>query len=193
MTSAMMTVNPMLAAGLFDSPWVVAAIIIVGAFVNWLSQLRQQKKQREEEQQSPEAEAGSPGKPAGSFDVEEALRRLLGEEASEPTIAPPPIPRATGAPPFPPVRQGRAATVLVPPPIAMARPTPALLEVSDVERQTAQRFAQTNEQVQLHLVTSASRHRARGSNWSGLWRDRSSVRRAFVGSLVFGPPKGLES
>lgn len=188
----MMPVNPMMAAGLFDSPWVVAAIIIIGAFVNWLSQLRQQKKQREEEQPSRETEVESPRKPPGHFDVEEALRRLLGEEAPQPTPVPPPLPPAIGSPPRPPVWQGRASPVLVPPRIAVAMPTPALREASDVEKQAALRFAQTNEQLQRHRA-QAPASRLRGSQWSGIWRDRSSVRRAFVGSLIFGPPKGLES
>ena len=30
--------NPLFAAGLFDSPWLVAIIIIVGALSNWLSE-----------------------------------------------------------------------------------------------------------------------------------------------------------
>jgi len=186
--------SPMIAAGLFDSPWVVAAIIIIGAFVNWLSQLRQQKRQREEEQQARETEPEPSRKPPGEFDVEEALRRLLGDEEPRTPSAPPPIPRVTPATPPPPVWQGRATPpLLVTPKVAVALPMERALEPSEVQQQAAARLAQATAQVREHQISAERIRRGRGGARSGLWQDRSSVRRAFVGSLVFGPPRGLES
>ena len=177
----------MLAAGLFDSPWVVAAIIVIGAFVNWLSQLRQQKQQRDAERRAREGGTQPPQKPEGDFDLEETLKRWLGEEAPKPTPAPPPVPRAPGPQP---VWQRRNAPPVVLPLIATA-PVGKVLKLSEVEKHAAARLAQASEQVRQHHASEARTRRA--GRWSGLWRDRSSVRRAFVGSLVFGPPKGLES
>jgi hypothetical protein len=190
-----MAMNPMLAAGLFDSPWVVAAIVIIGAFINWLSQLRQQKKQRDEEKRAHGAAPDSSQKPKGDFDVEEALRRLLGEEAPDPAPVPPPIPRAAAPPPPPPptVWQGRMTPpVIVLPPIAVALPAANALELAGVDKQVA-RLARASDRVRQHQVQKERERRVGTTKWSGLWRDRASVRRAFVGSLVFGPPKGLES
>jgi hypothetical protein len=175
----MISLNFMFAAGLFDSPWVVAAIVIIGAFINWLSQWRQQKQQQEEERQARAGESESPQKP--SFDVEEALRRLLGEEAPKSTPAPPPLPHPAASP-------SRPA-----PPVMVALPVEREFELGNVHQPTTARMAQVAEQVRQHQLSAERVRRTRGGPWSGLWRDRSSVRRAFVGSLVFGPPKGLES
>lgn len=179
------------AAGLFDSPWVVAAIIIIGAFINWLSQLRQQKQQRDAEKPARETPSESPPNPPGEFDLEETLKRWLGEEVPKPTPAlPPVIPRSPSVPPLP--GQGRTAPPVMGPPLipAMWEEVP---EVSEVQKQAAARLAQATGLVREHHPAVARVRRGRGGQWSGVWRDRSSVRRAFVSSLVFGPPKGLES
>lgn len=179
--------NVLLAAGLFDSPWLVALIIIGGALVNWLSQ-RRQEKQRQREEQSSEV-APPPATPAkGEVDMEEVLRRLFGEQLPPAKPAPPPIPTVTRTePPPPPVWRGQAASrPRVPPPVATAPPVIPGREWSDGLRGT--------ESVSLPMHSMPARvHRKQASRYSALWRDRSSVRRAFVASLVFGPPKGLES
>ena len=183
--------NPMFAAGLFDSPWIVAIIIVIGAFVNWLSQLRQQKQQRDAERQAREAESGSPQKPQGEFDLEDTLRRWLREEVPKPTpTLPPVIPRRAPSAPPPPVWQGKPPPVMARPPVAVTLPGGQMFELNEAERQASARLTQASEQVRHHHV---SVHRVRRGRWSGLWHDRPSARRAFVGSLVFGPPKGLES
>jgi hypothetical protein len=202
--------NSILAAGLFDNPWIVAVIILGGALVNWLSQRRQAKQQ---EHQPEEDAAPSPKKAQGEFDMEATLRRLLGEQSSPPAPAPPPIPRPPQGqrPPPPPVWSGGPTTppvrtwmedsneaskpVRLPPAIAVARPVATSLEFDTSSEQAALRFEQLNEQGRhpATVIDHGHTRRTRTGAKSALWRDRKSVRRAFVASLVFGPPKGLES
>lgn len=201
--------NPILAAGLFDNPWIVAVILVGGALVNWLSQRRQAKQQQEHQPQ--EDTSSPPNKPKGEFDMEEMLRRLLGEQTTPPVPAPPPTPRGPQGqrPPPPPVWRGGSKTppvrtwmedsneagmpVRLPPPLAVARPVAVSVEVRQSSEQAALRFEQLNEQGRHPEVAHALRRRSRTSPQAVQWRDRKSVRRAFVASLVFGPPKGLES
>jgi hypothetical protein len=187
--------NLVFAAGLFDQPWLVAVVVIAGAIINWLSQRRQEKQQQKEEQRSHGAAPESSPKAEKAFDVEEALRRLLGEEPLKPTAAPPPIPPTiVKLPSPPPVGRGNVnVPMLVPPLIAVAVPTVASVRISDTTEQAALRLARADEQVQHSLAGGLHRGPARSGNRNSYWRNRSSVRRAFVGSLVFGPPKGLES
>jgi hypothetical protein len=203
--------NPTFAAGLFDQPWVVAVVIIVGAVINWLSQ-RRQKKQSGEHPPGEEASA-APGNAQGEFDLEETLRRLLGEQAPPTSPVPPPVPRAIqgerpppvrpGASPAQPIRtwvedvtDGRKPTVpvLQPPPLAVARPVGASLAVPQTSEQAAVRFEQLNDQGRhpARALDLRPRQRSGVGARTANWRDRASVRRAFVASLVFAPPKGLE-
>jgi len=199
---------PILAAGLFDNPWIVAVIIVGGALINWLSQRRQAKQQGEP---PPEGAAPtSPKKASEEFNMEEALRRLLGEQVVPPSPAPPPIPRASQeqrpaspavrrvVPTAPPVRtrledsREGYMSVLSPPPIAVARPVALSAQGGTDSDRAAMRFEQLNEQGRHPAVAHGLRRHSRSGAWGSLWRDRRSVRRAFVASLVFGPPKGLE-
>jgi hypothetical protein len=200
--------NPILAAGLFDNPWIVAAIIIGGALINWLSQRRQAKQQEEAERQ-PEGDSPSPKKAPGEFDMEETLRRLLGENVPPPVPATPPVPRAPrGQRPPPPERKGvptpppvrtwmedagdAGMPAHLPPPIAVAPMRGRDVEFGESADQAAVHFEQLKEQGRHPAVASGRRRRSHAGAHSDLWRDRKSVRRAFVASLVFGPPKGLE-
>jgi len=194
--------NPLFASGLFDSPWLVAIFIIVGAIYNWLMKRRQEK----EAEHPTEGNAPAPpaSKPAGEFNLEEALRRLMGEEPPEAAPAPPPIPRAAQgelppAPaweeeePFQSVRQ--TVPPLQPPPILVAQTSITTTAASEQQKEAARRFEQLNEQGR-HPATVVgrgwgSRSRA-GKRTASLWRDPRSARQAFVGSIVFAPPKGME-
>jgi hypothetical protein len=195
--------NPILAAGLFDNPWIVAVIIVGGALINWLSQRRQAKQQHHQ----PEEDAlPSPKEAQGEFDMEETLRRLLGEQSPTPAPAPPPIPRASHGqrPPSPPVWRGPLVPTrmenssetnlpaLLPPPVGVARPVGVSVEIGESDR-AALHFEQLKEQGRHPAVALGRNRRSHRSAQSALWRDRKSVRRAFVASLVFGSPRGLES
>ena len=206
--------NLIFATGLFDSPWVVAVIIIVGAIINWLSQRRQAKQQPG---QRPEGDVPpSSNKPQAEFNVEEMLRRLLGEEVPPPSPVPPPVPRTTQGERSlpPPIRQGaqeartirsgvkdstqaskQTAPVRQPSPMVVARSAGASFAVPQSPEQAMARFEQLNEQGRhpARALDLRPRHRSGAGARAALWRDRASMRRAFVASLVFGPPKGLES
>ena len=88
--------NTLIAASLFDNPWVLAVIVLVGALSQWLMK-RRQGNQAENQPDSDEP-LPSPGKPQEQsqrqLDLQEALRQLLGGE---------PTPRAPQPPPIPPV------------------------------------------------------------------------------------------
>jgi hypothetical protein len=194
--------NSCFAAGLFDGPWVVLVLIIASALINWLSK-RREGKQANGETDGDQPKAPS-GKPAVEFDLEEAMRRLLGEETPAPTPAPPPLPRESRSAP-PPAKLRTEATPgkvppVVPPLISPARAVARTRAVASpkVERheQAARRFEELNEQGR-HPAT-VIRH-GRGSRSfparraAARWGDPRSARQAFVASLVFAPPKGLES
>jgi hypothetical protein len=200
--------NALFAAGLFDSPWVIAALVIGSAIANWLAKRRQEKQARN----SPEDESPPPASsaPPGEFNLEETLRRLMGEEPPPPAPAPPPlIPRTTRRDlppvqtpteikPLPPEWTRQAARPTEPvlrPPMAVAKSSvPTRVTSLEIE-QAEKRFDQLTEQVRrpatvvTHTRQRAGRSGARGRS---RWRDVRSVRRAFVASLVFAPPKSFE-
>lgn len=195
--------NSFFAASLFDNPWVVIVIVVGGALVNWLS-TRRAAKQAE---QRPEGESPSApsSKPPGEFNLDEALRRLMGEEAPAPVPAPPPIPRAASgeAPsvpeweeeePLPPVTQ--TVPTPRPPLIVVSQASIVTGDAGEQQELAARRFEQLNEQGRhpATVVDHGRGHRARaGQRAASPWRNPRSARRAFVASLVFGPPKGLET
>jgi hypothetical protein len=177
-------------------------IIVAGALINWLSKRReaQAEKSSEGEEQPP-----SPGKPAEEFNLEDAIRRLMGEEPPAQSPAPPPIPPAARSEP-PPVaawheegsfqRGAQTAPPLRLPPIVAARAGVTMTTVGEQQRQAARRFEELNERGRHPATVIDQRREQRsraGKRVASLWRDPRSARQAFVASLVFGPPKGLES
>lgn len=197
-----MEMNALFGTGLFDNPWVVAVVLIVGALTNWLAKRRQEKQA----ESPPEAEEPLPstGKPPGEFNLEEALRRLMGEEPSEPVPAPRPNPDLSRdeSPPVPDWEEeesyqtARQTTPpLRPPRIAVAQAIIATTAASEQQAQAAHRFEQLNEQGR-HPATVVSHVRAyrlhAGKRAASPWRNPRSARQAFVASVVFAAPKSLE-
>ncbi len=204
--------NALLAAGLFDSPWIVAALVIGSALANWVA------KRRQEKQGPPPADgaepASPPNNPPSEFNLEETLRRLLGEEPPRPPrppplIPPPPQTRSEEKPPLPDWTQRNRAeeatrtarrpaqpsTPVLRPPITLPPASVTSRAASRQEAQAAKRFEQLNEQGR-HPATVVNhvRHRSgrMGPRTTSQWRNVRSVRRAFVTSLVFAPPKSFE-
>lgn len=204
------------ANGLFDQPWLVAVFIIVGLISNWLMKRRQEQ----EAARRPEGERPSaPEKPEEEFDLETAMRRLLGEPPPTQSPSPPPvIPGAQKPPPLADARQSDTEAVrsgpawqeeseegwaedgeqlrppppLRPPPVA---PSSARVTVpTEAQAQAARRFAQSSAPgggrsapvPQGRAAPPAAEPR------TAYWRNARNARQAFVASLVFGSPKGLE-
>ena len=179
--------NTLIAASLFDSPWAVVVIILVGTLVNWLSQRRQRQKPIETEG----AEPSTPAEPLEKFDVEAALRRLLGQPA-EPPAAPPPLESRPAQ---------TAATVSPAPPAlssgARVRPLASIRNTAAAQLQQARslpRQPRATPTVGIIPVVdrrhSARSHPRTHHRWK--WHSRQSMRQALIASLVFSPPKGLE-
>ena len=214
--------NTLIAASLFDSPWVLVVIVLGGALSQWLMKRRQRNqadKRPDGDEPVPTAGAHEPSQ--RQLDLQEALRQLLGGG---------PPPRAPQPPPIPPVmRDAQPAEVWSdeeqfqpeqawmdeaqetyeaarPPAIQTAppsRPHPALaranatrIEVSEHNEEAVRRFAQLSEQGR-HPATVVNTGRGRrsrtGARAVALVRDAQTVRQAFVASLVFGPPKAFET
>jgi hypothetical protein len=211
--------NVFFASGLFDQPWLVLVFIVVGVVSNWLMKRRQEK----EAGHRPEGNEPPPpsSKPPGEFNLEETLRRLMGEEPPTRPPSPAPIPRAARDE-LPPVQEwldqeqlepeqtwrkqaeeevpqpaNQTGPTLRPPLIAVERANATTIEASEQEEQAARRFEQLNEQGRhpATVVGGAGRERRAHADTRAapLWRNRRSARRAFVASLIFAPPKGLES
>lgn len=182
--------TPFHIAGFFDGPWMFIVIVLVSAVVNWLSK-------RREEKAAQEGNGGEDKTPASvPADWEERLRRMLGEELPSPTPGLPPKPE----PPAPPLRRPAAPPIIRPTAPAM-RPPPveivpvALSSDADVAvggvGETIRRF----EKMDAAVMTPVRPIGAMGSRRSGLavnLRQPQAARQAFMASLVFGPPKGLE-
>jgi len=211
--------NPLFAAGLFDSPWIVAALVIGSALANWVAKRRQEKQGRPSAEGDEPAPASHP--PPSEFNLEETLRRLLGEEPPTPPRPPPLIPppaqhelpparpRSEEKPPLPDWtqrnqaeeanrntrRSAQPSTPVLRPPMGLPPGSATSRAASRQEAQAAQRFEQLNEQGR-HPATVVNHGRQRsgrvGPRSLSRWRDVRSVRQAFVTSLVFAPPKSFE-
>jgi len=197
--------NTLFAASLFDNPWLLALIVIGGAIANWLSKRRQEKQAGGK---LPGAAPPPPNKPSGEVSLEEMLRRLLGGEPQEPPT-PPPMPRTTQAQP-PPIdtwmeeearRQDRewsgedteeeiqTVPAARPPRIAGTGSPVARTVVGEPAVQAAVSLTAISEQD--HPPVARVEHRRAGRR-AAFWRNPNNARRAFVASVVFAPPKGLQ-
>lgn len=196
-----MTASAIIIAGLFDGPWMFIAIVLASAVVNWLSKRREEKMSGGKTPEGAPPPAASSQSPAA--DWEERLRRLLGEEMVPPAAPQPPRPA-------PPLHRPKPQTSNRPPiirptmrPTAPRRPPPVEVvpvvvtassdQVSGggVEK-TIARYEQLDPAVMTAVRPITSLRKPSGSGLGAKLRDPHAARQAFVASLVFGPPKGLE-
>ncbi len=197
--------NTFLAASLFDNPLVIVVIVLVSVLASWLSKKRaaNQDKENRVDRQAEGGESGpSPEKPAGASSLEEVLRQLLGQEPPAP--APPPIPRLARdeVPPLPtgPAEESfgsaeDARPAQRPTPVTMVPAVFAQITYEERQARAARRFEQLNERGRhpARVVHSGRKlHSPAGTRTATQWRDPKHARQAFVASVVFAPPKGLE-
>jgi len=182
-------VSSFIAAGLFDGPWVVIALVVASAIANWLAKRRAEKSGEavgEEKTSSTPRRSSAP--PVA--DWEERLRRMLGEEA--PTAAPPPIIKPSARPavtqPKDRVAPGlRPAVATATVPLA-----PELTEGNSGVEETIRRYEQREPGTMPAVRPIISSGAGRPVLLNNSLRQPQAARQAFLASLVFGPPKGLE-
>lgn len=213
--------NTLVAASLFDNPWVLVVIVLVGALSNWLMK----RRQGNEAAHRPDGDEPlpSPRKPEGSQrqpDLQEVLRQLLGGEPPPQAPPPPPIPPVmrdaqpsevwSDEEPLQPEQKwvdepqetyeaARPPAFQTAPP---SRPHPALTRASAIPIETSRRHQKPTRHL-AHLnvprghaatvVNTGRRRSSEGARAVALVRDARTVRQAFVASLAFGPPKAFES
>lgn len=195
----------MLASGIFDHPLVVLAILAAGAIIQWLTHKRQAEEAR---RQSESEQAGTPRPPAEETALERKLRELLGEPAPPANPAPPVLRREQGEPPrdssweWESAAESQAPTRpysepassadyrLAPPPIALQSSGTRMVLMAP--REAGQNLEILKSRPSSGMLSHRSRRRGGSESHMWLWRNKKNARRAFVASLVFGPPKGLE-
>jgi len=187
---------PPIIAGIFDGPWMFFVLVLMGALINWLTRKRtEQSKGNAASEPEKSAESGS--------DWEARLRRLLGEEILPQPVKPPPTrPPQPGSGPHPGAG-GRVPPLIrsvEPPGRTAQRPPP--IQVAPVVTgmplkvagggvaQTVKEFQRMDPAV---VTPMPPLRRSRASRpLVGDLRNPASARQAFLGSVIFGPPKGLE-
>lgn len=194
------SITPIIAAGLFDSPWVIIAVVIASGIANWLSKRRAEKNG----ELPPSDQQPSAPPPAGPPDWEERLRRMLGEDVPTatppPTAAPPPIIRPATPRSAPPLLRPARQTA---PPASPPRPPPVEIvplivpqtvkEASAEIEETGRRYELQEAAAKAALLQSIARAPRRTNGLKVRLQQPQAARQAFVASLVLGLPKGLES
>lgn len=190
--------NTLSTFAVLDNPWVVLIILVVTALSSWLTKRREAKEPKADKPPTPMGEPPRPAAKPREFDLEEAMRRLLGEEAfPKPQPTPPPIPHPAQEPEWedegPPVPPRRPMPAPPPIPVQVMVTRPAALPVEELAQETEGPRAVSLAGPEHHAAGYPRVSGRRERKWPvGQWRDRRFARQAFVASLIFGPPKGLE-
>ena len=211
--------NTFAAANLFENPLVLVAIAVVWMLASWLK-MRRQRSEADKPPASDERlpSPGAEERPERPPDLQEVLRQLLGGEPP-PQAPPPPIPRAVRDGETSPswsdeeqegvwkgetqeaYEEARPAAREIAEPsrqhaIALAQTNANRIEADERDEKADRRFAQLIEQGEhpATVVSTAHGHHSRaGARAVSLWGDPRTVRRAFVASLIFAPPKAFEN
>ncbi len=188
--------SPILAASLFDNPWMVIAFVVGGAIINWISSRK--ARQAAEESEMSEAPPPIQGTPPPTADPEweNTVRRLLGEEIPNRPAQPPPPPIISQPPPRIPQRPApfvptppRTVFRSNPPPTPTRTFTAPRIAIPVIRRSDTFRNAVN---VAAHAPSYRARSGAPDTAPIRSLRNSAVARRAYRLSLVFAPPKGLE-
>lgn len=188
---------------LLENPWGYAIVLIIGALVNWLAKRSQDRQAAP----SPKGEATSRANAnptSAEYNLEDALRRFMGEDPLTSRPVPPVIPESdpAGTTQFADAREVRLRSTpgqsLADTPIPPRETVPGIASMSrgEVEAEAAMiRFEDSREQGLLSKVAPDQHFRLRGSKstrrTSTSWRRPGTARQAWVASIVFGPPPSL--
>jgi hypothetical protein len=203
-----------------DSLLGTLVILLIMAASSWLQRKAEELQQRKPPARPPmrppvgaapprgaTPQTQTPAKPVRKIDWQEELRRLLEGDAAPPAEPPPVVVREAQPPAPPPI-------VIAPRPAA--RPVFLAEETEEGPRSSrlTEASAAYKKAQQLHdaaalrlqQVSDHSRHDHSGkvpiqakvrspeiAAAISLLRNPSTVRRAFISSIVFNPPKGLEN
>ena len=212
--------NSFAAINLFENPLVLMAIVVVWVLVSWLMKRRQNSDaaNRPDGDELLPSRDQTQGRSERAPDLQEVLRQLLGGEPPPQAPLPPPMPRAvrdgessqslsdeeqegawTGEtqeayeearpPAHETAEPSRQQT-------ALAQASANRIEAGERQEKDDRRFAQLIEQGEhpaTVVSTAHGRHSRTGGRAASLWRDPRTVRRAFVASLIFAPPKAFEN
>ena len=214
--------NLIAAANLLENPWVLLIIVVVGTLYSWLMkrQGKEAESQPEGDERTPSIPQAPAERGLDMEEVLRGL--LGGEPRGDPpprAPLPPPIPgvlrdresaedrsdeeqfafergRADEDEASPPAQIQQVAQA--PEPLrqetVLTQARAIRVETSERHEKAARRFEQLNEQGKHPpLASTAHVHGSRtGAQAIALVRDARTVRHAFIGSLVFGPPKAFE-
>jgi hypothetical protein len=212
----------------WESLLVFAAFILLSSLANWLKRRRGGKEAdawptetdvpvpRRQDQPATTRRPPAPvvPQPAKRFDLEQELRRLLGDEGpTRPEPAPPPplppmvkqTPKPAPAPGtfprIPPVLE--KIDVAETPNLEQATEVFPLTQMAESQQdfqkagrlsvQMTERMHQIDERVAHHGIKSRTTVPSQTAELVRVLRQPTTARQAFVTSLVFGPPKALDS
>lgn len=201
--------NSIVAANLVENPLVLATIVLVGALANWLVKRRGKVggEVSPNEWESP-VSTGEREHPTRQPDLQDILRQLLGGES------PPPIPHISRDDKTPAVERNeepfrfeqmwpeeseKAHAPLLQQRKQAAEQSSALaprIEADDRHVIAVNGVVPFDRQATYPVRAMGADHRRHSSASKRpvrLWHDARTVRRAFVASLIFAPPKGLEA
>ncbi len=198
-----------------DSLLVLLLVTAIAALSNWLQHRAQSKQEPPPNRPRPPQPMPGPRRPTARPRVpmpmpesalERELRRLLGEDQP----APPPVrPAVPAAPPPPPLVSAQPAVhpPALPVPVVVAAGTTlaktfgqsaaGMQRAQQLHESVAQRLRQVDQQTEKHGgmlgPKSAQPLSADFAVIRDLRTNPAAARQAFVASLIFGAPKGLES
>jgi hypothetical protein len=201
--------NSFVAASFLESPLLILVLIALSSLYSWLMKKRQSSREEKRPQGDEQpASPGAEGHAERGLNLQEVLRRLLGGDSFSPSPLPPPLPFGADDPE--PSYAGRNKQQFDPQQTwtaenreaydkarqtaheAEQKQQAAALRYSEQREKAARRFAQLNAQAKLPATVVRARVHRSSTQPASLWRDSRAVRRAFVASLIFAPPKGLE-
>jgi hypothetical protein len=187
---------------LFENPWGYAIVLIIGALVNWLAKRSQNRQAAQSPQGDVPPAKANPS--SAEYNLEDALRRFMGEDPLAPRPLPPVIPESgpagttqvadAGEVQFRSTPGQSPADTRVPPRETV--PGFVTLTRGDAEAETAMlRSEDSREQGLLSRAAPDQHFRLRASKptrrTSTSWRRPGTARQAWVASIVFGPPPSL--